>query len=159
MAALLRSDRIRKELAGREETENRREDFGEGIYTAEFSRRTYDLYWSLHPVVTGGKNRGGRRLLHAKSRPRPFRDTARHLGIPLLILHVHCAEATARLRLDRRQAAAGTPRKGAGNSSSLRPRPSSPLPNTTIIRVDTAPNVDYNAQLIFCEFIERMGLE
>ncbi len=38
---LLRSDRVRKELAGMSPEEHAYEEYGEGIYSPEFSRKTY----------------------------------------------------------------------------------------------------------------------
>lgn len=158
--ALLRSDRIRKELAGREETENRREGFGEGIYTEEFSRRTYDLLLErcIQSLREGKAVVADASFMRKADRDR-FRDTARHLGIPLLILHVHCAEATARLRLDRRQARGRDPSEGRRELFAPQSETFEPPAGPDIIRVDTALDVDYNAQLIFCEILERVGLE
>ncbi|MFO7967167.1 MAG: AAA family ATPase [Archaeoglobaceae archaeon] len=39
---LIRSDRVRKELAGMSPEEHAYEEYGEGIYTPEFSKKTYE---------------------------------------------------------------------------------------------------------------------
>ena len=41
-ADILRTDEIRKGLAGIEKSEHRYEDFGRGLYTEEMTQRTYN---------------------------------------------------------------------------------------------------------------------
>ncbi len=54
-AAIISSDLVRKELAGITPTERRREDFESGIYSPEFTRRTYgEMMREAERILEGG---------------------------------------------------------------------------------------------------------
>lgn len=76
-AEVLSSDPIRKELAGIEAEERAFDDWGAGIYSEEFTQRTYD---ELHRRAAGHLDRGERVVLDASYRERRRRRAARELA-------------------------------------------------------------------------------
>jgi hypothetical protein len=102
-AEVLSSDVVRKELAGVPPDAPRPAAWGEGIYTAEFHRRTYG---ELHRRAAERLRAGRCVILDASYREaaarRAARDTAREAGAPFLVLEAACPEAVVRERLARR---------------------------------------------------------
>ncbi|WP_457573436.1 AAA family ATPase [Desulfolithobacter sp.] len=97
----LNTDRVRKELAGLQPTERRPDGLGQGIYTPEFTRRTYDamlaradeaLRRGAGGVVLDGSysNRGERDRV---------RELARRHGAELLFVLCYCSEEEVARRL------------------------------------------------------------
>lgn len=105
---VLHSDVIRKELAGLPPTAPVREEFGQGIYSADFSARTYaEMRRRAREFLEAGapgvildasfKSATERRLV---------RELARELGATAVFVLCECPRETVRERLSRR--AAGT---------------------------------------------------
>jgi aminoglycoside phosphotransferase family enzyme/predicted kinase len=98
--SVLRSDVIRKELAGDAETA----EFNQGIYTDAWTERTYaellkrceQLLWQGQRVVIDANFRDDRRR-------QPFFDTARRWAIPLLFIHCQVTPEVTRARLQARR--------------------------------------------------------
>ncbi len=102
--AYYNSDRVRKELAGLAPTANGKTTWSQGIYTKEFSRRTYDALLE----------RAGRDLAkglpvtldasyHSRAERERVREFARHVGgVRLLFVHCTCPEQEVRRRLEER---------------------------------------------------------
>jgi hypothetical protein len=103
-AELLRSDEIRKELAGIAHQERREEAFEEGIYSKSSSRATYDLLLSRALEIL---NSGQSVIIDASFADREerqrFYDAANRAGFPAWTVLVTCDRETALQRLDRRQ--------------------------------------------------------
>ncbi|MEX1257440.1 MAG: AAA family ATPase [Gemmatimonadota bacterium] len=98
------TDRVRKELAAAAGAEGAGvEEYGGGIYSAEWNERTYlecerrarEILWSGGRVVVEGSFRRER---HRVS----FLETARSLGVAVLFLHCSAGPAEARSRLAKR---------------------------------------------------------
>jgi aminoglycoside phosphotransferase family enzyme/predicted kinase len=101
--AMLSSDVIRKRLAGVPDTEHRYEGFGSGIYSAEFSRRTYDaMFAEARRILEGGDSV----ILDASFIRRDERLEARRLaeetGAHFLIVECRLDAEQVRDRLERR---------------------------------------------------------
>lgn len=103
-ARVLNSDRVRKRLAGLAPTESAKAPFGEGIYDASSTRRTYARLLAMAEETM----RHGRTVIvdagfRVVSQRRPFLEMARQGGFPLLVLEVDVPEHLLRERLERRE--------------------------------------------------------
>jgi uncharacterized protein len=102
---LIRSDVVRKELAGLEAGDRAGADWGEGIYTEEWSRRTYDACLSRAEEALF---RGGRVVVdasfHGDERRRAFLEVGARLGTRVAFLVCEAPDEVAESRLDRRRA-------------------------------------------------------
>jgi len=101
----LNSDQIRKELAGAAAASGRGSDADQGIYTPEFSRRTYDELLHLAAVALAG---GRPVLLDASYQSRVERDLVRawavSLGVAVHFVQCICPEEEVKRRLQLRAA-------------------------------------------------------
>lgn len=101
---VIRSDLVRKELAGRVDGDRTEAAFGEGIYTPEWDDRTYaECLRRAEEIVFGA----GRAMVDAtfreESRRRLFLDAARRWGVPARLLICRAGADVVRRRLDRRR--------------------------------------------------------
>lgn len=97
------SDRVRKELTGMAPTAKQSTDYAEGIYSPDFTRRTYEALRALaHEAVTNGKAV----VLDASYRERKERDALRllamDLGARLRFILCTCVEQEVQRRLQER---------------------------------------------------------
>jgi uncharacterized protein len=155
----LRSDQVRKALAGLPATSAQAVPFGRGIYRSEFSRRTYAVLASQAAqalargetvVVDASFARAGERKKMA--------TLARKAGVPLLLVQLHCPPELARERLDARQAQGSDPSDGRSDLQLAQLRSyQPPAPDEQAYPVDTTREVDYNVQLILSRLLERTG--
>ena len=156
-ATLLRTDELRKTLAGLPATASKPEQFGAGIYSAEMTAKTYDLLLerSLAALAAGESVIADAAFSRRAERER-FAAAAKRMGFPWLIALMECPTDTALERLDRRQAMGRDASDGrrelfANQAATFEP----PAETENIIRIDTAGDVDYNVQRILCAIIER----
>jgi aminoglycoside phosphotransferase family enzyme/predicted kinase len=100
---VIRSDVVRKELAGLSEREPASAPFGAGLYTPEWNRRTYAeclsraerrLFEGARVVVDAS--------FRAEADRRAFLDAAVRWGVPGVFLQCEVSEETARARLTHR---------------------------------------------------------
>jgi aminoglycoside phosphotransferase family enzyme/predicted kinase len=100
---VIRSDVVRKELAGLKSVDSGRSAFGEGIYSTEWTDRTYAecLRRAEEKLFAGG-----RVIVDAsfssEQRRRQFIDAAVRHGVPVVLLICDAPPATVKSRLDRR---------------------------------------------------------
>ena len=97
------SDVVRKELAGLKPSTNRREEVDQGIYSREFSRKTYDELlrraeadlWSSHHdcVVLDGSYQSRDERDRVRSRLKEFKQ---------LFVYCRCPEPVMKSRMDER---------------------------------------------------------
>lgn len=96
----IRSDKIRKQLAGLSPDKSAVASYGGGIYSAEWSERTYA---ECLKQATKALLEGERVVVDAAFASRPNRDrfmsAARDLGVPARVLICEISPATARQRL------------------------------------------------------------
>lgn len=96
------TDLVRKELAGLKPTSKRPDGFNQGIYSAEFTRRTYQamLEWAKRDFLAGQSGV----VLDGSYLRRPERDRVRRaaadLGIGCTFIQCVCNEAEVRRRLE-----------------------------------------------------------
>jgi hypothetical protein len=156
-ATLLRTDELRKTLAGLPFTASRPEQFGAGIYSPEMTAKTYDLLLenSLAALAAGQSVIADAAFLRRAERER-FAAAAQREGFPWLIALMECPTETVLERLYRRQAMGRDASDGrrelfVSQAAAFEP----PAEAENIIRIDTAGDVDYNVQRILCAIIER----
>jgi len=112
-ARIIQMDALRKELAGLAAGEKHPRAFGEGLYSAEVSRRTYEAALERaaeeiragRPVILDGSYKRREERLRALA-------AARGLGADFFVLECRCDEPTIRQRLDNRQSEPGEPSDG-----------------------------------------------
>lgn len=158
---LLRSDLIRKDLAGLSPGEKQLSGFKQGIYSPEFSRRTYD---KLLQTAIGFLDKGQSVIVDAaftQSRQRElFRKAARELGLPFLILYTTCDRETTLERLDHRQAAGEDASDGRREiydqqSSAFE----TPIQETDVFQSDTGAPLADNVSRVLCALLEKTARE
>lgn len=100
---ILSSDTIRKKLAGISPEEHRFEDFGKGIYSADFSHKTYSQMLAEAEEIL---KKGSSVILDASFRRQGEREKAlslaKRLGADFLVLECTCPEKVAAERLGKR---------------------------------------------------------
>lgn len=158
-ARLLRSDEVRKELAGLSPLERCDAPFGGGIYAEDLSRRTYAALLEAALKDDGDAKAVIVDASFARSEDRKlFQDEARRAGRPCTLLHLVCDEETALRRLDRRRSAGddasdGRPELFARQGAEF----DAVTEEKSVIRVDTTVSVDYNVALILCALLAPNG--
>jgi predicted kinase len=104
-AIQVRSDVERKRLAGLDSRARTHAEVAGGIYSGEFSRRTYDRLLELAEVIVAA---GFVAVVDAtflrREQRRSFQELARRLEVPFLILQMQTPEALLRQRIRARLA-------------------------------------------------------
>jgi aminoglycoside phosphotransferase family enzyme len=109
-AIQIRSDVERKRLAGLASDERSGSDLGGGIYTDEFTQRTYQRLLELAEEILAACCSVVVDATFLKQPQRqPFAELAERLGIPFVILNMHNPEQVLRERVRTRQAAGCDP--------------------------------------------------
>lgn len=99
----VRSDAVRKQLAGLAEHESGRAGYDEGIYSPAWSERTYAACQDLARArLLDGERVVVDANFRADAQRRPFFELARSLGVPILVFVCVVPEDLARLRLAQR---------------------------------------------------------
>jgi len=102
-ATLFLSDRVRKELAGIPAEEHRLESFDQGIYSPEFTLRTYQ---ALMQKAEETLRKGQPAILDAtflkKEDRMQARRIAEQIGVPFFVIEVTCPEEEVKKRLSER---------------------------------------------------------
>ncbi|MDH4317857.1 MAG: AAA family ATPase [Desulfobulbaceae bacterium] len=97
------TDRVRKELAGVAAESNQGDDFGKGIYTPEFTQKTYGKLLDLaETAIREGKGvilDGSYSTMVERGR---VREMGESLGLHPLFVFCGCSEDTVRQRLELR---------------------------------------------------------
>jgi hypothetical protein len=159
-ARLLRTDELRKELAGLPPTADMSVPFGAGLYSPEMSARTYDLLLerSLSALAAGQSVVADAAFLRRAERER-FAAAAQAEGFAWLLALMECPAETALARLDRRQASGRDASDGRRELFASQAAAFEAATETGhIIRIDTTGDVDYNVHRLLCEIIERNGM-
>ncbi|MDH3975852.1 MAG: AAA family ATPase [Deltaproteobacteria bacterium] len=100
---VLRSDEIRKEIAGIAGEERRHETFGEGIYSEDYFNKTYEaLFKKAKRLLEKGEGV----ILDASFKKSPYRlqalELANGLDIPFLLVECICRDEEVKRRLEER---------------------------------------------------------
>ncbi|MDT8316627.1 MAG: AAA family ATPase [bacterium] len=101
---VLRSDELRKGLAGLDRKEHRYESFGEGIYSEGFFDATYK---ELLREASRLLDKGGGVILDASFKKEKYRSDARDMAerfkIPFLLIECRCPDEVIKQRLEKRE--------------------------------------------------------
>lgn len=146
-AVHLRSDELRKELAGLAPLSRDLSAFGKGLYRQEGTDRTYRALADRAEVhLTAGRTVIIDASFAEKGRRDHFRDLARRWQRPLAILWMNCPEELLleRLRHRRGDASDGRPELLAAQKRFFQ----SPRGESGVLPVDTGDEVAYNVQRI-----------
>lgn len=105
---VIRSDVVRKELAGIMPAEHRYEGFGKGIYSPEFTERTYDaLMEKGRKILEEGRGVILDAAFGKRGQRKKARRLAKELGVPFLCVETVCSDEETKNRLDRREKRGG----------------------------------------------------
>lgn len=101
---VVRSDTVRRELAGRSNGEHEPAAFGTGIYAPEWNQRTYQecLHRARSLLLEGQRVIVDATFPEERWR-RAFLDEASSLAVPAVLLHCQCNSEVARERLQNRR--------------------------------------------------------
>ncbi len=100
---LIESDVVRKELAGLEPTKNATAAPGEGIYSEEFSKKTYaEVARRAGQALEKGRRVAVAATFVADARRRRFIEVARSLGVPVRFIECRISDEEAHQRLKAR---------------------------------------------------------
>ncbi len=150
-ASMLRSDEMRKTLAGTQADTGPSAPYGTGIYSQRFNRLTYDrLLAAALDEAAAGRSVVVDASFGRHSEREHFLNEARRRGAHAVVVHLQCDRAVALERLDRRRAQGTDPSDGRPE---LYDRQAAAFehPEQGAIRVDTALSVDYNVHFILAE--------
>lgn len=152
-ASVLRSDAVRKDLAGLPRACPRPEAFGVGLYTPEMTALTYHaLRQQTSELLRVGKTVVVDASFSCRGERQAFFDLAASQAIPARLLHLHCAEAIALDRLDRRQVEGQDISDGRRELFQTQAGAFEPVDKShEVIAIDSADAVDYNIQRIICQ--------
>jgi aminoglycoside phosphotransferase family enzyme/predicted kinase len=101
---LLRSDLVRKDLAGRPPAGTGSDDYDAGIYAAPFNERTYRaLLEQAEQALLSGKSVIVDATFRRQSDRDCFRAKAEQLGVPFFLIETRCPEKLIRERLEKRR--------------------------------------------------------
>jgi hypothetical protein len=156
---LLRSDLLRKELAGIPALTRKRDNFGEGLYSAANNSATYQLM--LEQSLTA-LQRGETVILDASfnrlQQRRRFRSQAAQLGASTSLIWLHCDQATSLKRMQRRTAAATDASDGRIELYARQQAEFElPLPAEEAIRINSEQDIEQNVEAILCQLLSRHG--
>ncbi|WP_429885087.1 AAA family ATPase [Geoalkalibacter halelectricus] len=158
-AQILRSDAIRKELAADAAKNSPHHDFGAGIYSSEWTRRTYD---SLLQSAAAGLGRGAMLIVDASfadaQQRRLFMNLAQKIGRPCFVLHLRSDTATLEQRLRRRSAEQTDISDGRVELLAAHQRAfSAPQADPWVVEIDATADIDENVEYALGEIIQRAG--
>lgn len=152
---LLRSDVVRKELAGIDPSMSRPEPFGTGLYAPAMHARTYaELNRRAQALLASGTTVIVDASFARAVERQGFLTMADARGTPARLLHLQCDRATALARLDRRQAEERDASDGRSELAQAQAALFEPLPaGPQVIEIDSSAEVDYNVQKIICRLL------
>jgi hypothetical protein len=145
----LRSDVVRKQLAGLPEGQKSEDTFGTGLYTREMTARTYDAIFKAAEELMVFQQSVIVDASFAKDNERSrFIDLAGQMACPVWLLHLECPDDVTLQRLDQR---VGDASDGRRELYVRQKNDFSPIQATNhVVPVDTTGAVDYNVQSLLC---------
>lgn len=156
-ATLIRSDEVRKKLAGPGCEATGSLDFKADIYSDLFSEKTYD--WMLG-FATKELSAGKSVIVDASFNNREFRKRfihqANNMGFTPMLIQTVCPRQTALERLDLRQAKGTDPSDGRRDLYDQQASTFDPLPSDkNVLNIDTTQPLDYITQRVLCRLAEK----
>jgi aminoglycoside phosphotransferase family enzyme/predicted kinase len=148
----LRSDVIRKQLAGIPQGQACQDNFATGLYSQEMTKRTYDALFKAAATLLFAQRSVIVDAAFARNDQRDrFIALAEQAGATVWLLHLECPEDVTLQRLDQRIGDASDGRRElyARQKASF-----SHMPATSrVVPVDTTRAVDYNVQSLLCRVL------
>jgi len=145
----LRSDVLRKQLAGLAEDTKGREAFGAGLYSCEKTKQTYE---ELFNVTAEAIDRKGSVVVDAsfaqENERKRFMTLAGQKNYPVWLVHLECPDEVTLRRLDQRvdDSSDGRRELFAHQKAVFSEIP----PSSEVVKIDTRNPVDYNVQSLLC---------
>jgi hypothetical protein len=156
---LLRSDELRKEIAGIPSDQRQEVPFNEGIYSPALTRQTYDLLQErcLDLLQNGRRVIADASFAGRKQRER-FLASARQAGHPVWLVVVECDRDTTLQRLDRRRAEEQDASDGRGalydrQAAAFEPVTEGPH----VLRIASTQTPDAMVEETLCEILRRQA--
>lgn len=155
----LRSDIVRKELAGLSSETAVRDSFGTGLYAPQHNLTTYVHLLELartelaagHSVVIDAS-------FARRDERNAFRQLAHDLGRPCVLLHCQCDEATVLSRLDARQAQGRDPSDGRRELlTEQKRRFNPPTPEEGALQLDTSLDAHDHVEFVLNDLLRHHG--
>jgi predicted kinase len=147
---VIRSDLVRKELTGASPDVAASAAFEQGIYTPEWTERTYAECLRRAEALLF---EGGRVVVDANFRDetqrRTFLDASAHWGVPPILLVCQADEQTIRRRLASRTADASDADWSIYEQAAHGWQPYGPATERAVARIETSGDVDHAAQQAF----------
>jgi aminoglycoside phosphotransferase family enzyme/predicted kinase len=145
----LRSDVIRKQLAGLPEAQHLHEDFGAGLYTQKMSERTYNELFRATEVAMSRQQIIVVDASFAQEVDRnKFLGLAEQTGYPAWLMHLTCPDKLTLQRLDQRVGDASDGRRELFAQHKV--LFNQITATNRMVTVDTSCPVDYNVQSLLC---------
>jgi predicted kinase len=156
-AELLRSDVIRKELAGISPEAPCPEGFGRGLYSETMTSRTYaELQYRADRLLRQGKTVVVDASFACAAERQQFFTLSERRAVPARLLHLQCDRSVAMTRLDRRQANGRDASDGRRELLDTQSAAFDPVPcDPRVITIDSSPAVDYTVHNLICRLLAR----
>jgi len=152
-ATHLRSDIIRKQLAGLPEKHACPDDFGTGLYSQKMTKRVYKAIFEAAAEIICQRSVIVDASFSDDDERNSFISLAERAGCPVWLLHLECPEDVTLQRLDQRSGDASDGRRElyARQKSQF----SSINAANHVVPVDTTCAVDYNVQSVLCRALSN----
>jgi predicted kinase len=144
---MITSDILRKELAGLSKTERRWDEYNEGIYTADFTGKTYgEMFRRAEDILRKGQSVILDASFSRKEERFRAMDLARKTGAEISFFRAVCSDETVRERLRERESDTSEPSDGRWELYSRQKRDFDPFvsPLEKCGEVDTSLPVEEN---------------
>lgn len=159
---ILRSDEIRKEIAGVAREEHRYEAFGGGIYSKVYFERTYEALFKRGKALL---EKGEGVILDASFTESKYRaqafELAKELDVPFLVIECICSDEEIRKRLEKRVSEGSDVSDGRWEIYRKQKAATGrmeKIPGSEHIIIDTEKDLNENMKVILFH-IERLGSE
>lgn len=158
-AQVLRSDVIRKELAGLDPEQSLQEDFDGGLYSGPWTKRTYE---ALAERAAQGLKQGNVVIVDAsfsqENWRRHFLDLAENAGKAALIVYLHAEDGILYERLQQRMTSARDASDGRpALLESQKQQFDVPEPGPQLLRLDSGSAVQNPVEQVLCAILEQTG--
>jgi len=158
-ATVIRSDEVRKVIHGRPLDEHDHSDYGEGLYAANFTDRTY---MSMLEQAEEALRQGNSVIVDASFGHRQYREQfallSKRLGTPFLKVWFDAPHTTLHKRLELRSRINADVSDGRGELLDAQKNIFNyPKDDDIIEKIDSEKEVDYNVQLVLSRILTDHG--
>lgn len=158
-AQVLRSDVIRKELAGLDPEQSLQEDFDSGLYAYAWTKRTYE---ALAERAAQSLRQGDVVIVDAsfsqESWRRHFLALAENAGVAALIVYLHAEDGILYERLQQRMTSARDASDGRpALLESQKQQFDVPEPGPQLLRLDSGGIMQNPVEQVLCTILEQTG--